>query len=358
MDQVRKAMDSLLGANYERKDLSALVSIQDGPVRPLLQGQSIRNGTRVPLIGDVPAKGKTHYWDEQPLAAPDGTTAGYQEGGKPSATFTAPSQINNVIGRFGRVAAVTDTEAAIWTGAGSYQLQEGELQRLYQEALDFDTELKTTEVLNEIEWCWVQGNSANNTAASIPASPSAASGTAVTSQFNGLLEILCAATANGANFTGNTVTGYGSGTLVNAGGASYTSNTLIEQMVRDLAKSVADQKTPYRPDLLLVTSGQLEVINTWRPSIITEANAGLTGGGSVDYYNTGFSTVKVEWEPQLPVGYMILCCSSLLKKANLIKLGAEPLARVQTQVERMITCELSAEIRVQKAHGVLYGLAV
>src|SRR6185437_14380041 len=70
VDQIRKAMDSLLGANYERKDLSALISIQDGPVRPLLQGQTIRAGTTVPMIGEVPAKGKTHYWNEQPLAAP------------------------------------------------------------------------------------------------------------------------------------------------------------------------------------------------------------------------------------------------------------------------------------------------
>jgi len=356
VDQIRKAMDSLLGANYERKDLSALISLQDGPIRPLLQGQTIRGTQVVPPLGHVPAKGKTHYWDEQGLVTATGSSAGYQEGGKPVADFGTVAQINNVIGRFGKVAAVTDTEAAIWTGAGSYQLQEGELQRLYQAALDFDTELKTTEVLNEIEWCLVQGNSANNTAASIPASPSPASGIPVTSQFNGLLEILAGAAANSGTFTGNAVTGYGNAVLVNAGAAPYTSNALVEQMVRDAAKQLADKKTPYMPDLLLVTSGQLEVINTWRPSIITSDNAGLTGGGSVDFYNTGFSTVCVAWEPNLPSGYMILCNSKLLKLADLIKMGAEPLARVQTQVERMITAELSFEARVQKAHAIIYGL--
>ncbi len=357
MDQIRKAMDSLLGANYERKDLSALISIQDGPVRPLLQGQSIRNGTQVPMIGTVPAKGKTHYWNEQPLAAANGSSAGYMEGGKPVADFTSPVQYNNVVGRFGKTAAVTDTEAAVWTGSGSYQLQEGELQRLYQEALDFDTELKTTEVLNEIEWSMVQGNSANNTSVVVPASPSAASATTVTSQFNGLLEILGAYAINGSNWSGATVTNYGGATLVTA--ASYSGTTLTEQMVRDLAKAVAAQKTPYVPDLMLVTSGNIEIVNTWRPSIITNmgnGNAGLVGGGSVDYYNTGFSTVKVEWEPQLPEGYLILTNSRLIKRADLIKLGAEPLARVQTQVERMITAEMSLEARVQKAHGVLYDL--
>ena len=357
MEQIRKAMDSLLGANFERKDLSALISLQDGPIRPLLQQQTIRNGTTVPMIGEVPAKGKTHYWNEQPLVTANGSTAGYQEGGKPVADFSSPVQVNNVVGRFGKVAAVTDTEAAVWTGAGTYSLQEGELERLYTEALDFDTELKTTEVLNEIEWCMVQGNSANNTAASIPASPSQASGSAVTSQFNGLLEILCANNANSGSFTGTAVTNYGNAVLLNATSGYSSGGALIEQMVRDLAQQMANKKTPYIPDLLLVTSAQMEVINTWRPSIITQNDSGLVGGASVDYYNTGFSRVKIEWEPQLPSGYMILTNSKLIKRANLIKLGAEPLARVQTQVERMVTAELSLEARVQKAHGVIFGLS-
>jgi Family of unknown function (DUF5309) len=357
VDQVRKAMDSLQAANYERRDLSALISLQDGPIRPLLQAQSVRGGTTAPAIGEVPAKGKTHYWDEQALVAPTGATAGYQEGGKPVADFGTVAQITNVVGRFGKVAAVTDTMAAVWTGAGSYQLQEGELQRLYQQALDFDTELKTMEVLNEIEWSMVQGNSANNTAASIPASPSAASGSTVTSQFNGLLEILAANNANTASFTGSAATGYGaSATLVNANAAPYSSNALIEQMVRDVAQKMAQLKTPYMPNLMLCTSGQLEIINSWRPSIITQDTDGLTGGASVSYYNTGFSKVKIEWEPQLPSGYLVITNTALLKRANLIRLGAEPLARVQTQVERMITCEMSLEIRVQKAHGILYNL--
>ena len=80
MSQIQKAMDSLQGANLERRDLSALISLQDGPLRPLLQAQSVRAGTSVPAIGEVPAKGKTHYWDEQALITPTGSTAGYQEG--------------------------------------------------------------------------------------------------------------------------------------------------------------------------------------------------------------------------------------------------------------------------------------
>lgn len=362
-------MDSITstGTNglYERKDLASLISLQDGPIRPLLQGQTKRAGQTVPAVGTVPAKGKTHYWDEQALVAPTGATAGYQEGGKPLADFGQTVQVNNVVGRNGKVAAVTDTMAAVWTGAGSYTLQDGELERLYREALDFDVELKTTEVLNELEYIMIQGNSANNTAASIPASPSAAaSAGSVTSQFNGLLEILGGAgfssgsPADGGSWTGNAVTNYGSAQMLNAKGSAYgSSGTLTEQMIRDAARIQRGQKTPYVPDVLLCTSQQQEVVDSFRPSIITLGNEGLTGGGSVDYYNTGVSKVSVLYEPWLPAGYMILGSTQLLKRAPLIELGAEPLARVQTQVERMITCEMSLELRVQKSWVVIFNLA-
>lgn len=100
----------------------------------------------------------------------------------------------------------------------------------------------------------------------------------------------------------------------------------------------------------------METINTFRPSIITMANEGLTGGGSTDFYNTGFSKVTVLYEPNLPSGTMLMLCSQLLKNAPLIRLGAEKLARVQTQLERMITVSTSVEVRVQKAHVLIRNL--
>lgn len=132
---------------------------------------------------------------------------------------------------------------------------------------------------------------------------------------------------------------------------------LIEQMIRDLAKLVQKQNTPYRPNLLLVTADQAEVINSFHPTIWTQATENLTGGSSTDLYNTGVSKVVVAYEPWLPAGYMILTNTALIKRADLIKLGTEPLARVQTQVERMITCEMSAEVWVQKSHGIVKNLA-
>lgn len=346
MIELRKAWDSLMGANFERQDLSSLISLQDGPIRPILQQQTIRGDVKLPAVGTVPARGKIHYWDELPLNAATGSSAGYQEGGKPASMPNTPVQVTNTVGRFGRVAAVTDTEAAVWTGSGSYSLQEGELERLYREALELATQVAVTEVLNEMEYCWIQGDTANNTAVSIPASPSPASGSTVTSQFNGLIKILN---------TGSSP--YGNATVIDASQAPYNSN-FTEQVLRDAGRQQVAKKTPYRPDLLLVNDGQQEIINTFRPSIITMANEGLTGGGSTDYYNTGFFKVTVAYEPYLPSGTMLMLCTSLLKNAPLIRLGAEPLARVQTQLERMITCEMSIEARVQKAHVYIHNLPV
>lgn len=346
MDQIRKAWDTLVAANFERQDLSSLISLQDGPIRPILQQQTLRANVPVPAVGSVPARGKLHYWDEIGLNSATGFTAGYQEGGKPGSMQNAPTQLTNVIARFGRTAAVTDTEAAVWTGSGSYSLQEGELERLYRDALDLATELSTTEVLNEIEWCWINGDTANNTAVSIPSSPNGASITPVVSQFNGLLKILSYGTAP-----------YGGATIIDAAAAPYNGN-FTEQILRDAGRRQAAQKTPYRPDLLLVSDGQMEIINTFHPAQITMATDGMTGGAATDFYHTGFFKVGVAYEPQLPSGTALMLCTSLLKNVPLIKLGAEPLARVQTQLERMITCEQTIEVRVQKAHIVLKNLPV
>src|SRR5438445_47695 len=147
-------MDTLVTQHrFERQDLSQMIALQDGPVRPLLQAQTMRNGQTVPAIGVVPARGETHYWTEQGLGTAGGATA-----------------------------------------------------------ID---------------------------------------------------------------------------------GASYgTGGALTEQMIRDLAKAMAKKNTPYRPNLLLVTADQAEVINSFHPQIITMANEGLVGGSSTDTYNTGVSKVQ------------------------------------------------------------------
>lgn len=151
MEQLQKAWDTLMAANLARQDLSAVISLQDGPIRPLLQAQTLRNNVSVPKIGTTPSKGKIHYWPELPLVAATGSSKGFQEGGKPVSDQNVPVMITNTVARIGAVAAVTDEEAAEWTGSGSFSLADGEMERLYRESLDLATVVKTTEVLNEWE---------------------------------------------------------------------------------------------------------------------------------------------------------------------------------------------------------------
>lgn len=319
MDYVLKALDSVVGANFERKDLSDLITLQDGPQRPLLQ-----------IMGTTRAKGKTHFWDEQGLILPTGSTAFYPEGGKPTADAQSPIQLNNVTFRSGKVAAVTDTERAIWTGAGSYRLQDGELERLYQDAIDFQVKLKMTEVLNEMEYIFLLGNRNNNSSS--------------VSQCDGLLTWV-QNNAPAAN-------------ILSLSGAP----ALAEQNLRDLGRIQASQKTPYLPDVLLCTFGQKEIINAFAPQTrVTIDGAmgseGLIGGVEVGTYNTGYSRVKVKVHPWLTSGNLLMFNSSLVKRADLIPLGAEPLARIATSIERMVTYEGTLEVRLAKAHALITGLS-
>jgi hypothetical protein len=319
LDAVYKALDSVVGANFERKDLSALISLQDGPKRPLLQG----------LLGQgQPAKGKTHFWDEQGLITPTGSTAYYPEGGKPTADAQSPVQLNNVTFRAGKVAAVTDTERAIWTGAGSYTLADGELERLYQDAIDFQVKLKTTEVLNEMEYIFLLGNRNNNSAS--------------VSQCDGLLTWL----QNNAP----------------AGNQIAENGNLTSIMLSNAGEIQAANKTPFLPDTILCTFQQKQVINgfmagTQRVTIAGgTGEQGLVAGTEVEWFDTGFSRCKLVVHPWLTTGNLLMINSGLFKRSDLIPMGAEPLARIATSIERMVTYEGTMEARVAKAHMLLTGL--
>jgi hypothetical protein len=86
----------------------------------------------------------------------------------------------------------------------------------------------------------------------------------------------------------------------------------------------------------------------------------VEGGIQMGSYNTGFSRIKLIVHPWLPsssnASYMVLFNSSLVKRADLIPLGAEPLARIATSIERMVTYEGTLEVRLAKAHMLLTNL--
>ena len=340
MDYSRKALDTVVGANYERKDLSAIITMQDGPTRPLLR--ALKEGR---------AKGTTHYWNEVGLNAPGHGNASYTQGQKPGNTNNTPVQLNNNVCRIGKTAQVTDTEAAVWTQSGSYQLADGELERMYQEAIDYDTAIKTEEIMNEMEWMLLNGNSANTEAW--------AGG-----QCNGVVQFI---TTN--------VTAYPTSAPLDVSKANAAN---FETAIQTLAKSIRSLNTPTVPNLMLNTTSQKAGINAFvgggagRPLVQLISNTGvngLVGGQEVDEYQTGFFKVSVQIEPQLAVSALsgkstppttanlVMLDTAHTTRADLIKLGAEPLARVATMMERMVTWEGTLEFRNQKSSGMITGCA-
>lgn len=331
-----KAMDSVTDANFERKDLSNVITKKDGPPRPFLQA-----------IGDgIPAKGKTHYWDEVGLNQIGRGQATYAEGAKPASQTNAPAQLSNVICRTGQVARVTDTMTAIWQGAGAYCLADGEMERLIQEAIDLDTALKTEEILLEMEWMLLNGDSANTE-------------TWAGGQCDGVVKILTVNKIVETNLD-----------------TSKAGAAVFETEVQKLAKQIKLGYAPAVPNLVLCTTPSKVGINAFigggagRPivQVVTPESAGYVAGQAVDKYQTGFFTVDVVIEPQLEVtalggkttppttANLLMLSTKRFKRADLIPLRTEPLARINTSVERMITSEYTLEYRNIKESGQLTGL--
>lgn len=340
MDYALKAMDSVTNANYEQKDLSNLITRQDGPPRPFLQ-----------TIGIAQAKGKTHYWDEVPLNQVGRGLSSYAEGGKPGSQTNPPVQLSNIVCRVGQVAKVTDTEAAIWTAGGTRRLADGELERLIQEAIDLDTELKMEEQLNEMEWMLLNGNKTNTEAW--------AGG-----QCDGVVQVLT---------TNNILADGGSGAAMPVTRANAVN---FEPVVMQLAANIRATYAPAVPDLFLCTTATKGCVNGFigggagRPivQLVNADSAGFVAGQEVDEYQTGYFKVRVVQEPQIEIAALggkatppttaraLMLSTKRFKRADLIPLRSEPLARINTSVERMITWEGTLEFRNQKESGQIRNL--
>jgi hypothetical protein len=334
-------LDSVVGANYEQKDLSSIITMQDGPDRPVLKG--LKKGQN--------AKGKTHYWDEVGLNKPGYGRATYPEGGKPPGDTNPPVQLSNTVCRIGKIAKVTDTMAAIWTGSGSYSLADGELERLYSEAMDIQVALKSTEVLNEAEWMLINGDAGN---------PEAWQG----GQCDGILKWIRT----------NVIV---AGTTSSPFSVAKTNAANFEIQCQVLAQQIRGLYTPTIPDLWLATTPQKGGINSFvgggagRPivQIINSPDNTFTGGQEVDEWQSGFFKLPVKVAPQLEIaatagknvpavtGTTVFLDTNHFSRSDLIPFHAEPLARIESSLERMMTWEFTLEARNEKSSGKITGLS-
>ena len=326
----KAALDTIVGANFARQDLSPAIGLLTTRPRPVMQNAP-----------DVPATNTIHQWVEQSRNPVGTANATYPQGALPSTQALAPVRPQNQTCRTGVTAQVTDDEAAVWSGAGTWKLEQGEEERLMQEAIDLQVELATLDVMDQMEWMHVQGDSTN------PANMSGG-------QTDGLLKWINA-----------------NGVVVATGGTSAAPVNFIEQYVKDGARSSAENYPTMMADTMLIPPELQVDVNGFvgggagRP-LTQMVGAGpngtqsLVGGNSVGYYNTGYSIVKIELEPNLSPLYntsltqpaVILYNKKAIKNASLIKLGAEPLARTDTSVKKMVTSVYAQEHRVP-LHAVL-----
>jgi hypothetical protein len=328
MEQVQKAVLNLtVGANLNREDLSNLMSLTDGPSRPLTQN-----------MPQTVARNITHQWNEQGLnvagrnnVAALGAT--YAEGVLPPANSIASNRKTNAVCRVGRLAQVTDSEMAAFNAGGTLQLAEGEMERQIQNAADLAASLATIEVLNQIEWMHWSGDSSNNT-------------------------------MEGKETDGLIKWAHAGGSVVATGGTNTTPVTFIEQFIKDGARAVTLNFPSLFADTLAVSPELMPdfagfVANGASRPLVQVANGNnidLVAGASVAYYNTGYRVLKVVPAPYLSPAYNTAqtnsSCfafnSTQVQHAALIPLRAEPLARIGPALQRMITCEFAQEHRIAK----------
>lgn len=328
MDFVAKAiLDTVIGANANREDLTNTLYLTDGPARPV-----------VSAVAHTKATNTTHQWREVGLNVAGRTNvagggATYAEGGLPNATQKTPNRVTNVTCNVGRLAQVSDNEMAAFNGGGNVQLADGETERLIQEAMDFAAALVAVEIMNQYEWMMINGDSSNTTMEG--------------GETDGLIKWVTAG-----------------GYVVVTGGTTGAPVPMSEDFIKDGARGAALKFPTLKADTLLVATELTVDINNYvqsgaaRPlvQVANGQNLDLVAGASVGYYNTGYSVLKIEEEPYLSPSYnpdvtnasCIAYRKSQIKIADLIPFGANPLAKTDTTIKRLINGVFAQEHSVAK----------
>lgn len=331
----KAALNTVLGQFFMRQDLSGMVSLTATRPRPVSQ-----NAPR------IPAKNTTHQWVEQGRNGVAGNggavVASYADGNLPNTAAIAPVRPQNTTALLGLTAQVTDAMAAAWTMGGSFQLETGQEVKLLTDAMDEQVELATLDTLDFLEWMHISGDSSN---------PQGFAG----GQFDGLIKWIGA-----------------SGITVATGGTSGAAVAMAESFIKSGARLSAEQYPSIFPDTMLVPPELIVDVNGFvangagRPVTIAvdgtkpENVQNLVAGLSVGFYNTGYSLLKIELEPDLSPAFnpylnnpaIVIYNKGAVKNASLIPFGATPLAKTDTSVKTMVNNVVTQEHRVPQ-HAIL-----
>lgn len=312
-EQVKKAtQDSVSGALFHREDFSDIIYLVGSPTTPFLQ-----------RIGTGNVKGDPHQWSEIAIEAVSGTSAYFPEGDAPATTRTTIGVLSNTLFQVGKSAKVTDKEAALYSKPGGYRLENKERLRWFREELALQMELRMMEVMNELDYIFLRGDKDTTIVASAGKKDV---------QCDGVLEFI----------TNNTT--------------DASAAALDEDLLRALGKKIHDRYKKY-PDTLYVNSGHKLLIDEWVSNIWFSRDRDLEAGRNVSTYNNGFFVTGIEIEPNLPAATVAYIDHSMCKRCDLIPLGAEPLARVDTGLQRMITYYGTLEVGTDRSSGKITNLA-
>jgi hypothetical protein len=282
-----------------------------------------------------------HQWNEIGLnvagrlnVAAGGAT--YAENGLPNAAAKSPGRKTNRTCNVGRLAAVSDNEMAAFNGGNGHiplKLADGEMIRGIEDALDFEVALTSVEVMNQLEWMHITGDSTN-------------------------------ATMEGGETDGLWKWALAGGAVVNTGGTGGAAVNMAEQFIKDGARNQALTFPSLHPDTLLIAPELVPDINSYvangagRPIVINASgdNIGLVGGHQVGIYNDGYAALKVAVEPYLSPAYntslqqasAIALRVSQLRQADLIAFGTKPLAITTTGISKLVNCVMAQEHSVAK----------
>lgn len=333
MTWVQKALDTVVGANLIPQDLSKTITLADGRPRPFLQNAPQSD-----------AKALTHEWDEQSLIGVGTGAASYQDGNQPPVDAQAAARKNNLCCRIGKTASVTEDMIAAFIVNG--QLADGVLESKVGGALDYQKELKTREVLDEMEWMHISGD--RTITAGFPGG-----------QTDGLEKW---ALANGQVYTPATAT-------------NVAPVTFVEDHIRAVMRNIALTNPSALPTEMLIAPELKPDMNKFQgagagnPIVRIISNdtptQDLIGGSpEVTKYDTGFGVVNVRVEPNLSPTYnplksgqvyqnVLLYNKELVKNASLRKLNAKDYAVVATSIQCGISTTFCQEQRLAKHTGVI-----
>lgn len=308
----KAAQDSVSGANFHPEDLSSMIYLEGAPPVPFLR-----------RLGTVGCNGSPHWWSEIQLTTPSGTGAYFYEGNAPTTRSTSPNRLSNTVFQVGLAAEITDKEAALYMKPGGFQLSALGKVQWFKEEMALQMMLRTEEVIREMDYIFINGDKTTTITESAGRQDV---------QCDGLLTIL---TEN----------------VEDASNAALTDDMLI-----DLAEHIQNQYTGRFPQVLYTTTAQKKTINTWVTNIWFTRTSELTAGVDVSTFNTGFFVVSVEIEPYMPTGSCAMVDHTMWKKADLLPLRAEPLARTKTALQRMITYYGTLEYGNQRSSGKVHNL--